>query len=346
MYKTFQTILVPGLIVFIVTYFATRFLVSYLYNAGIIAEDRNKSKVRRIASSGGLAVAFGIVVGILAYTSGGTFVFLPVLSISDLLAVALSIVLIALVGFLDDINVQRKRVDSTDMKDIRQGLKQWQKPLLTFIGALPLMAINAGVGVILLPFVGSVNFGLIYPLIILPLAVIFVSNAVNLLGGFDGLQPGMILVASIGFFIYSVFFGTYMGTLLSTLLLTAVLAFLPFNVKNSKIIPGDSFTYAVGATLVAIMVMGSEEAFGLIVFIPWIIEFFLHLRRKFKVTDLGVRQQDGTLKAPYGTKIYSLTHLVMNLKKKATEYDVTLYLCAFEAIFVILAFLLKFAGLL
>ena len=48
---------------------------------------------------------------------------------------------------------------------------------------------------------------------------------------------------------------------------------------------------------------------------PWIIEFLLHLRRKFKVTDLGIRQKDGTFKAPYGRKIYSLTHLVMNIKE-------------------------------
>jgi len=345
MFKTFQTILVPGLIVFIVTLVATRFLVTYLYNAGIVAEDRNKGKLKRIASSGGLAVAAGIVFGILAYTFGGTFVFLPVLSISDLLAVALSIMLIAMVGFLDDINVQRKRVKSTDMMDIRQGLKQWQKPILTLVGALPLMAINAGVSVINIPFLGNVDFGIFYPLLIIPLAVIFVSNAFNLLGGFDGLQPGMSLVAGVGLLLYSIFFGSYMGTLLSTLLVASVLAFLPFNARNAKIIPGDSFTYAVGATMVAIMVMGHEEAFGVIIFIPWIIEFFLHLRRRFQVTDLGIVQKDGTLKAPYGKRIFSLTHVIMNLKK-ATEKDVTVYLCAVEVLFVILAFLLKFAGLL
>ena len=345
MFRTFQTVLVPGLIVFIVTVVATRFLIEYLYNAGVVAEDRNKGRPRKIASSGGLAVASGIIFGVLAYTSGGTFVFKPVLDISQLLAVALSIMLIAMVGFLDDINVQRKRVESTDRMDIRQGLKQWQKPVLTLVGALPLMAINAGVSVINVPFIGNLDLGLLYPLLVVPLAVIFVSNAVNLLGGFDGLQPGMTVIAGVGLLLYSVFFGTYMGTLLSTLMVAAILAFLPFNAKNSRIIPGDSFTYAVGATMVAIMVMGHEEAFGLIIFIPWIIEFFLHLRRKFKVSDLGIPQRDGTLKAPYGKSIYSLTHLVMNLKK-SREMDVTVYLCALETAFVILAFLLKFAGLL
>ena len=345
MYHTFQTIIIPGIIVFAVTLFGTKFLMSYFYRAGIVAEDKNKEKPVILPSSGGLAVAFGIVMGLLVYVFGGNFVFSPVIDPSDMLAVALSIVLIAMVGFLDDLNVKQKKVKSTDMMDIREGLKQWQKPVLTIIGALPLIAINAGVGYVNIPFFGSVDLGLFYPLLILPLAIIFVSNSVNLLGGFDGLQPGMALIASFGLLIYSLLYGTYAGTLLSTILFAAILAFIPFNMYRAKVIPGDSFTYTVGASLVAIMAIGNAEAFGTILFIPWIIEFILHLRRKFHVTDLGIRERDGTFKAPYGKKIYSLTHLVMNYKK-LREREVTLYICLIEAAFVILAFLLKAAGLL
>lgn len=340
MYNTYLTIIVPAFIGFVVTLVGTRFLISYLYGAGIVAEDRNKDRAIRLASSGGLAVAFGIIVGMLSYTFGGTFIFTPVLNVSQLLAIALSIILISLVGFLDDINVKAKRVETTGMMDIREGLKQWQKPLLTLIGALPMMAINAGVSVVNVPFIGMVDLLYFYPLIILPLAIIFVSNAVNLLGGFDGLQPLMALIAGIGLLIYSLQYGNYTGTLLSAILTASVLAFLPFNAYKSKIIPGDSFTYTVGATLVAIMVMGNAEAFGIIIFIPWIIEFMLHLRRKFRVTDLGIRRKDGTFKAPYGRKIYSLTHFIMNIKK-VNEYEVTIYLSIIEAAFVILAFALK-----
>lgn len=345
MYNTYLTIIVPAVITFFVSLFGTEFLISYLYGAGVIAEDRNKAKPVRIASSGGLAVAFGITVGILAYISGASFIYKPSLNLPALLSASLSIILIALVGFLDDINVQRTRVETTDLKDIRKGLKQWQKPLLTFIGALPLMAINAGVGSVVLPFFGQVNFGYYYPLLIIPLAVIFVSNAVNLLGGFDGLQPGTTIVASFGLLVYSAFYGNPIGFLLAALLLFSILGFIPFNLYKAKIIPGDSYTYAVGGTLVAIMVLGNAELFGIVIFIPWIIEFFLHLRRKFKVTDLGIRQKDGTFNAPYGKKIYSLTHVVMNMKR-ATEQDVALYLTAFEALFVILGLALRFTGML
>lgn len=344
-YHTFQTVIIPALITFIITYFSTRFLIGYLSSSGIVIEDKNKEKPIKLAGSGGVAVAFGIVAGLLVYSFGGTFVFLPLVDISDVLAVALSILLIALVGFIDDINIKAVKVMTTDLMDTKEGLKQWQKPLLTVVGALPLMAINAGVSVISIPLIGLVDLGLLYPIIILPLAVIFISNAFNLLGGYDGLQPGMSLVASIGFLAYSVIFGTYTGALLSAILFAAVLAFLPFNMYRAKAVPGDSFTYAIGATFVAIMAMGEAEAFGIIVFMPWIIEFFLHLRRKFKVTDVGTRQKDGTFKAPYGKKIYSLTHWIMN-SKKSTEPEISAYLCLLEIGFVALAFLLKVYGLL
>lgn len=346
--NTYLTVIVPSLIAFIVTIIGTRFLMSYFYGAGIIAEDRNKARPVRIPSSGGLAVAFGIMVGILTYTFGGSFgIFNPLLSISKLLAVALSIVLIAMVGFLDDINVKAQRVVTTDLKDIRKGLEQWQKPLLTFLGALPLMAINAGVNYINIPLLGQIQLGLVYPLVIIPLAVIFVSNAFNLLGGFDGLQPGMGTIASMGLVIYSLVFGNYLGLFLSALLFASTLAFLPFNAYKARIIPGDSFTYLFGGSIAAITIMGNAEAFGIIIFMPWIIEFLLHLRRGFKVTDLGIRQKDGTFKAPYGSKIYSLTHLVMNYAKgKATEKQVTRYLMFVEFCFVVLALLLRVYGFL
>lgn len=345
MYSPYLTILIPALIAFIVTIAATEFIMPYFIGAGIIAEDRNKERPRRIPSSGGLAVALGLIVGMLSYTFGGSFIFVPALNVSRLLAAALSIMLIAMVGFIDDINVMARRVASTGMKDIRKGLKQWQKPLLTLLGALPLMAINAGASKLVIPFVGVVQLGIIYPLIVIPLEVIFVSNAFNLLGGFDGLQPGMGLAASLGLVIYSFFYGNSTGFLLSALLFSAILAFLPFNLYRSKIIPGDSFTYAVGGTIVAIMVIGNAEAFGAIILIPWIIEFILHLRKGFQVTDLGIRRADGTFRAPYGKKIYSLTHLIMN-SFSVSERKLSAYLVAFEAAFVVLALLLKVLGFL
>ncbi len=350
MYHTYLTIAIPAIVSFIATIITTKFLMSYFKEAGIVAKDYNKSKPAVIPTSGGVALSFGIMVGILTYTFGGSFIFTPILNIPDLLAASLSIILIAFVGLIDDLNVKASEVESTGRKDIRKGLKQWQKPLLTAIGALPLMAINAGISVVTIPFIGHVSLGIVYPIIILPLAVVFVANAFNLLGGFDGLQDGMAIVASLGFLLYFLAYGdniagANIGLLVSTLLLASLLAFLPFAKYKARILPGDSFTYAVGAAFIVMMAMGSAESFGIIIFLPWIIEFFLHLRKRFKVSDLGIVQKDGTFKAPYGKKIYSLTHLMMNIKPMK-EWEVSLYLSVLEVFFVLLAFGLKFMSLL
>ncbi len=346
-YHTFLTVIVPALVSFAITVITTKFLMSYFLSAGVIEEDRNKEKPKKLPSSCGLAVVFGTILGLLTYVFGVTFVFKVdphlLLDVRNIFALMLSLLLISFVGFLDDINVRSKMVQATDIKSYKKGLKQWQKPLLTVIGALPLMAINAGVSTVQVPFLGYLNLGLLYPLLVLPLAIIFVSNAVNLLGGFDGLQTGMGAVALAGLFVYELFYGNHIGALASATMLASVLAFLPFNL--GKVIPGDSYTYALGAGLVGIMVLGNAEAFGTIVFTPWIVEFFLHLRRKFKVSDLGIRQKDSTFKPPYGKHIYSLTHLVMNIRP-LKEKEVSLYLACIELLFVALAFVIKLAGLL
>jgi UDP-N-acetylglucosamine--dolichyl-phosphate N-acetylglucosaminephosphotransferase len=338
-YHLALTIIVPSLISILATLLAIKFISYYFTDAGIIAEDMNKKSKPKLPGSGGVAVAFGIISGILAYTFGGSFIFTPILDISNLLAVSLSIMLIAFVGFMDDINVRKTPGNATGIKDIRKGLKQWQKPLLTLLGAFPLMALNVGTSVIHLPFIGIISLGIIYPLIIIPLAVIFTSSAYNLLGGFNGLESGMGFIAAIGFLIYSIFLGNGIGILISALLVASLFIFLIFNAYPAKILPGDSLTYCIGGAFVCIMVMGGAEEFGLIVFIPWIIEFFLHLKGKFSTTDLGKLQNDGTLKAPYGKKIFSLTHIAMNLKK-TKEWEVSAMLWITELVFVVFALII------
>jgi len=351
MYHSYLTILIPSIVTFVITVMASLFVNSYMKDAGVTAIDHNKGYKKTLATSGGVAIAFGITLGVLTYVFGASFpspmspLYSPASPLEYLFATVLSIILITLVGLLDDINVKKTLVKSTDMLDTRKGIKQWQKPILTFIGALPLMAINAGISTLRVPLIGAVNFGIFYPLVIIPLAIIFVANAFNLLGGFDGIASGTSTLASLALLIYSVFFGTYTGAMLSAILFAALVAFLIFNRYPATILPGDSFTYGVGTALVVTMIIGNMEAFGVIVFLPWIIEFVLHARRKFKVTDLGKRRSDGTFEAPYGKKIYSWTHIIMNIKR-CKEWEVSLYMWFIEIGFIALAFALKFVALL
>lgn len=345
-YKTFLTILVPGIVAFIITMIVTRFFITYMKAAGVTVIDHNKKKRPILASSGGIAVAFGFAMGLFTYIFGVSFnLYLPTASLLYLFATVVAVSLISFTGFIDDINVTKKLGRTTDLIDAHKGLKQWQKPLFTLVGAVPLMAINAGVSTISVPFFGMINFGILYPLIIVPLAVIFASNAFNLLGGFDGIISGSGLITCLGLLIYSLAFGTTNGAIISGVLFAAIAGFMVYTVYPAKIVPGDSFTYAVGTGLVTAMILGNMESFGVIVFLPWIIEFILHARKRFHVTDLGTLKKDGTFEPKYGKKIYSWTHLIMNLRPMR-EWQVSLTMWVISALFVALGFAMKYLALL
>lgn len=346
MYHTYLTLIVPVALTFIATFIAIRFLMPVMASSGVTATDYNK-KNRPILPSGlGTALSFGFSIGILSYIFGASFNLYPsTIPTQDLFAAVVSLLLITLVGFLDDVNTRRVAVRTTGMMDTRVGLKQWQKPLLTLIGAVPLIAINAGVSVLNVPILGHVALGILYPLILIPLAVIFSANAFNLLGGFNGISTSSGIIVALGFLLYSVLYGSTVGALLSGVMLAALIGFAFFDGYPAKIIPGDSYTYAVGAGFVITMIIGNMETFGIIIFMPWIIEFLLHLKGRFDVTDLGKLQKNGTFLAPYGKKIYSWTHVIMNLKPMK-EWEVTAYMTGITLIFVILGFGLKAFGLL
>ena len=235
------------------------------------------------------------------------------LRLSLLMAAVISCFAIALVGFFDDLLVRKKmELNSSGAVEYRVGLPQWAKPLLTLVGAVPLMAVEAGRTAVNLPFLGTLDVGLIYPLVLVPIAVAFVSNASNMLAGFNGLESGMLAVAIAGVGAWSLVHGNVAGSVVAFVGFGSILAFWLFNCYPARMLPGDSFTYFAGAVLVSATILGGVEKFAAIAFIPWIIEFFLKLRGRFAVRSYGNLRPDGTIEAPY-EKVYSLPHLVIKL---------------------------------
>ena len=190
---------------------------------------------------------------------------------------------------------------------------------------------------------GLVNLGSIYPLLLVPIAVVCVSNATNMLAGVNGLEAGTSSVMLIAIGIFLLQQGSPEGAAIAFCAAAALLAFLKFNWFPAKMFPGDSLTYFAGAAIVSSIVIGNAEKLGMLLFIPWIIEALLKLRGRFNVRSYGDLQRDGTIKAPYD-KIYSLTHIAMKLpkwlrmKRGFTEKQIATCIIALEialAIFVL-----------
>ena len=340
----FLLLAIGVLTAFAVTVYITPYFMRFLWNIGIVGIDQQKADKRTIPTSGGIPVAFGFFFAMMALLALNTFVFHYPLSTVDMLAAALSTMAIALVGFFDDLYVMRQlKVNKYGTKEYRVGLKQWQKPLLTLVAAIPLVAVSAGVDTLNFPLVGPVNLGILYPLLLVPIGVMVVSNASNMLAGLNGLEASMMIVASAGVGIWSFLNGSTEGAAIAFLGAGALLAFLLFNKVPAKMLPGDSLTYFAGAMFASAVIVGNVEKIGFYIFLPWIVEAFLKLRSGFTARSYGDLQKDGTLKAPYN-EIYSLTHVAMKgLPKigiRPTEKNAVAALVVMELAIVVAALIL------
>jgi len=335
-------LIISIIISFFTTFIITPFLIRFLYFAGIVSFDLNKKGKPKLPASGGICVASGILAGILVYVGLQTFIY-GYLDISlSLLAVVSSILIVTFTGLLDDLNVKSKAVPTKDGMNIKIGFPQWLKPLMTLPAAVPLMVISAGDTTMYLPFIGNINFGILYPLLLIPIGVVGVSNMVNMLGGFNGLEAGMGLVYTFGLGLYAFINNIQISAIIFFSAFASLLAFLKYNWYPARILPGDSLTYLLGSAVVAGIIIGNMEKAGIIVMIPFLIQgalkFYSHIKLGAYASDLGVLQRDGTIKSRYGKKIYSWTHLVMNMGK-LNERQIALILIFVQVLFCTIPFL-------
>jgi len=81
------------------------------------------------------------------------------------------------------------------------------------------------------------------------------------------------------------------------------------------------------------------EKIAVVLFVPYLIDFILPLRKSLKVEAFAKVNEDGSLEQPYD-KIYDITHLAIVLLKRVTarvyERDVVLFVCGVEAVVAIL----------
>jgi len=333
-----KALLISMAISFLTTLIITPRFIRFLYAAGIVGLDLHKKNKPKLPASGGICVASGVLAGLLSYIGIQTFVYgIQAISVY-LLGVISSVLIVTFVGLLDDLNVKSKITRTK--KDIRIGIPQWIKPLITLPAAIPLMVLNAGVTTMSVPFVGEINFGILYPLILIPIGVVGASNMVNMLGGFNGSEAGMGIVYLLGLGLYALFIGN-IANVIFLISVASLLAFIKYNWYPAKILPGDSLTYLLGSIVATGVIVGNMEKIGVIIMIPFFIEFLLKMRSRFKAKSTGKLKANGTIESLYGRSIYSLTHIVMNLGK-LTEKQIVIILIFIQVFFAVLPFFKPF----
>lgn len=318
-----KIILISSILGFLVTLIGAKYIIKYLNKIGLVVKDMNKKDKPLIPISGGIMVLVGIIFSLLSFIFIQTFIYKNNIYTISVFAVLNTILLISLVGLVDDFLIKRSKESS-------HGLKQWQKPLLTLLASIPLIVINVGDKIMWFPFLGETDVGLLYPLLFIPIGVVGAANMVNMLAGYNGLEAGMGLVYMSMLGLYSYFNGSYVGALIAAVTFFALIPFFIYNKYPAKVLPGDSLTYLLGASLVSIAVIGNIEKAAIIVSIPFFIEFILKARSKFKANSYGY-EKDGKIHSNYN-KIYSIPHIFARTGK-FTEKQIIIFCILIELVF-------------
>jgi len=298
---------------------------------GLLWEDMNKyDKPKNVAASGGIVVTMAFVIGVLVYIAIRTFIIKDSDGITTQIFALLSVVLIlAIVGLVDDLLGWK-----------HGGLSKRMRIFLALVASIPLVVINAGDSFVTLPFFGTINAGLLYTLIIIPLGVAGATTTYNFLAGFNGLEAGqgIILLSFLSFIAYIT--GSSWLALIGLIMIASLLVFYFYNKFPAKVFPGDILTYSIGALIACMAVLGNFERIALFIFIPYILEIILKLRGGLKKQSFGIPNKDGSLNMPYD-KIYGLTHLSLwilgKFKKKVYETDVVYFIFAIQIVICLLS---------
>ncbi len=324
-------LLITVFVSFFCTFLAMPYWIRKARQIGLVWEDMNKlHHPKNIAGSGGLIVVFGFLLGVLLYIAIRTFYFHDGSEITGYLFAILSVLLISsIVGIVDDLFGWQKG-----------GLSIKTRLILMFFAAIPLMVINAGESSVL-----GVELGLLFPLIVIPLGIVGATTTFNFLAGYNGLEAGqgIIILSALTFVTYIT--GNSWLSVVALCMVVALIAFFIFNKYPAKVFPGDIMTYAIGALIACIAILGNIEKIALFFFIPYILETLLKLRGNLRKHSFAKVKEDGSLDMPYN-KIYGLEHLAISFLKKiksnkqVSEKEVVALIHSFQLMIIALGFLL------
>ena len=324
---------------FAVSYLAIPYFNRFMIAAGILGTDIMKKEKKPVADMGGPGVISGFILGIFFFIGLESFTPPGLSGLGYILAALCTVLIITLIGIFDTLTALFKKREGSGVfvRYKKIGIPRWLYFLIPIPAAVPLIAVNAGVSTLSLPFIGRVDFGILYPLILIPLAILCCSNATNFLAGFNGLEAGVgaVLHFSIGIYAYTQ--GRLNAAMLALCFAFSLLAFLRYNWYPAKVFPGD-LTYTIGAVYASVTIIGNIEKFAVLCFIPYMIEAILKAASKFEAESYGILTENGIVK-PRSNKIRGLTHLVMNLGDY-TEPQVTMIIICIEVVICMVCFLI------
>lgn len=216
-------------------------------------------------------------------------------------------------------------------------LKWRYKAFMPLIAALPLIVFAQGAPArtsVAIPFIGTIQFGSVYFYVIIPLVVMIVTNAVNMLGGLNGLETICPAIVILGLMALSPLYILMVGPLLFWLILAY------FNV-NGKIFVGNAGSFAIGITIASFAVVSDLKLSLLVMILPYIFNSSLILLTIFFVRKRARVNFDGKkLSSDHRRSLITL----VTYHHPLTERRVVIITSAIIAIFTVLGVLTQILG--
>jgi UDP-N-acetylglucosamine--dolichyl-phosphate N-acetylglucosaminephosphotransferase len=206
-------------------------------------------------------------------------------------------------------------------------------PLIYYATANPYNALtNMGVRTsIFVPLLGTVQFGQWYYYLIIPLVVMVVTNAINMLGGLNGLEticPAIVLIG-----LTAISSSASQVLMIGPLIMWLVLAV--YNVRG-KIFVGNTGSFAIGLTVVAFAVLTDQKLSLVVSIIPYVFNSVLILLTIFFVRKKASVEFDG--KKLVSDHRRSLVTLI-TYKRPLTERQIVVIISVLVVVFTVLAVL-------
>ncbi|MET1160130.1 MAG: glycosyltransferase 4 family protein [Thermoprotei archaeon] len=293
---------------------------------GFTGKDMNKYGEVYVAEAGGVWVSIAAAFSILFYIAFAKYNGLSSGFEEKYMALTLLLFMSSFLGFLDDLLGWKK------------GLRVVYRIVLMAPLSIPLVVIKAGYSKMTIPLLGTIDFGLAYPLVLVPIGVLGAANAFNMLAGYNGLEALQGIQLMVFTAIFSILANRVDVAIAAILMIPPLLGFLRYNWYPARVFPGNAFTYGIGAYYASLIILGNMEKFGVMLFTLYFVELLLFLRglrNGVYKENFGKPHPDGTLDPPY-SKSYSLTHLAIKLqimiRGKATEKGVVVLISILQLV--------------
>lgn len=282
---------------FAITAIIGRYLIPFLHKLNFgqtildIGPNWHKNK-QGTPTMGGIMFVIGIVIA----TSAGVLLYAIGHGLDSVSRFVFAGLLFALmngcIGFIDDyVKVVKKR---------NLGLTAIQKLILQFLAAaiyLFVMYLCKDNTEILVPFVGYVDLGFFY-YIVMAVVLVGIVNAVNLTDGIDGLAGSVTFFACLFMMLIANVLGNHVANVLfAAAAAGGCLGFLIWNFHPAKCFMGDTGSLFLGAMVCAIALAMDMQLLLILIALVYLIEMFsvmlqvtyfklTHGKRLFKMSPI------------------------------------------------------------